>query len=130
MPQETKIHGAEARKLEGKSFGLKNAQEVAEVIELAFDYRGDVTIETREGRRVEGYLFNREKDVSEPYVQVIAKNQPGQIRMGYAEIVAITFSGEDPAFGKSWEAWSKKNAEQREIEAAKLAAEATARGHL
>ncbi len=33
--------------------------ELRQALELAFDYRGDVTITRKDGARVEGYIFDR-----------------------------------------------------------------------
>jgi hypothetical protein len=30
------------------------------------------------------------------------------VKLSYAEIAALAFSGRDPAAGKSWEAWVRK----------------------
>ena len=46
--------------LEGWNPEVGDAVSLAEVIERAFDYRGDVTIVRRDGSEIVGYLFNRE----------------------------------------------------------------------
>ena len=132
MPQETKAHGQERthESIEGKSFEPKTVEQVAEAVDIAFDYRGDATIRTKDGQTIEGYVFNREAHVAEPFLQLFAKGQSGQVRIRYCDIAAISLSGEDIAFGKSWDAWSKKNADQREAEAARAAQTAAALGHL
>jgi hypothetical protein len=130
MPQETKTHGYEPPKLEGKVFRPHNFQELVEAIELAFDYRGDVTIETSNGATVEGYLFNRETHTPEPCIYLFPKDQLDSVVIFYADIVSIAFTGEDTAFGQSWEAWMQKTTAQRQAEATKRATEAAARGHL
>jgi len=130
MPQDTKTQGHEYLKPEGNRFRPKNFAELVDAVEAALDYRGDVTIETRDGQVFEGYVFNRERDIAEPYVQMFRKNHPGQTLIHYHDIAGIVLTGEDMAFGRSWEAWTKKNAEQRAAEAVRLAAEAAARGHL
>lgn len=130
MPQETKTHGHDHLKLEGNVFRPKNFAELVDAIDMAFDYRGDVTLELKDGRHIEGFIFNRERDIAVPIVKLFPKNQPSQITIPYSEIASIAFSGEDIAFGKSWDTWAKKNADQRKAEAARAAAEAAARGHL
>jgi len=130
MPQETKTHGHDHPKLEGNVFRPKNFAELVDAIDVAFDYRGDVTLELRDGRSVQGYIFNRERDIAAPIVKLFPKNQPGELMIPYSDIASIAFSGEDTAFGKSWDAWAKKNADQRKAEAARAVAEAAARGHL
>mgnify|MGYP001570564336 CR=1 FL=1 len=141
MPQETKTHGrdlAEASakaghehpKLEGNVFRPRNFAELVDAIDTAFDYRGDVTVELKDGRTIEGFLFNRERDVATPIVKLFPKNQPGELAIAYHDIASVEFTGEDKAFGKSWETWIKKNEEQRKADDAKVRAVAAALGHL
>jgi len=101
-----------------------------EAVELAFDYRGDVTLELTSGQKIEGYIFNRNALASPPFLQLFPEGQPGERKIPYADIAAIAFTGEDTASGKSWEAWVKKKESERRAEAVRIAAEAQARGHL
>ncbi|RMF84328.1 MAG: hypothetical protein D6736_19515 [Nitrospinota bacterium] len=130
MTQQDKERQEEQQRLEGKVFYPHTPSQLMEVIDLAFDYRGDVTIETRDGSKIEGYLFNRNPESSEPYIQLLPPDRDEEVVIPYRDIVGIAFTGADPAFGKSWEAWMKKSAEQRKAEAARLASEAARRGHL
>jgi hypothetical protein len=50
--------------------------------------------------------------------------------IAYGEIVAVAFTGEDTAFGKSWQGWSEKSEGLRRAEAERVRAEAEARGDL
>ena len=47
-------------------------------LEKAFDYRGDVTITTKSGERIEAYIFNRHTGttLADSYVQYFAPNVP------------------------------------------------------
>ncbi|HZC67552.1 MAG TPA: hypothetical protein VE201_02935 [Nitrospirales bacterium] len=99
-------------------------------MELAFDYRGDVTLELTSSEKVEGYIFNRNSSASPPFLELFPQGQPGERKIPYADIVGIAFTGEDTASGKSWEAWVRKKESERKAEAARIAAEAQARGHL
>jgi hypothetical protein len=130
MPQEQKAHKLEKPQWEGRSFRFTKQTGLFEVLEEAFDYRGDVTLELRDGSRIEGYVFNRETREAEPYIQLFPKDAPGIKAIRYADIVAVEFTGEDTAFGKSWEAWATKNEELRKAEAERARAEAEARGDL
>lgn len=94
--------------LEGKHFQVDNAEQLTHAIELAFDYRGDVTLELRTGERLEGYVYHRNGQGPSPTLKVFPKNQTGTREIGYEDIVSIVFSGEDTAFGKSWDDWLKK----------------------
>ena len=90
----------------------QSSAELARAIDLAFDYRGDVTLELKTGSMIEGYLFSRILDHPEPFVEVYLKGQLEKCLIKYAEIAAIIFSGDDTALGKSWEAWIKKKKEE------------------
>ena len=130
MPQEQKAHKLERPQWAGRSFRFTRQTGLFEVIEAAFDYRGDVTLELKDGSRIEGYLFNRETRGAESYIQLFPKDEPGTKVIQYTDIVAIEFSGEDTAFGKSWEAWVTKSEALRKAEDERVRAEAEARGDL
>ena len=76
-----------------------------EVIEHAFDYRGNVTVVRRDGSELVGYLFNRDSSAPEPFVQLIDEDGNGPLRVRYAEIAIVRFTGKDTAEGNSWKAW-------------------------
>jgi hypothetical protein len=87
-----------------------NDAELLAVVEKAFDYRGDVTITTRDGKSIEGYVFDRRPGES---VRLLPKNDGGQkLTVPYADIADLQFTGRDTAAGKSWEAWVKKYRER------------------
>lgn len=133
---DTKYHEPEERSLQGRRLKPATKQELVEAIELAFDYRGDVWLRLRHGETVEGYLFNRQIAGTDPdvsYVEIfpLERGEQRQIRrISYDQIEEIAFIGEDTANGKSWEAWASKKESQRQVEAARVEAEARARGHL
>lgn len=91
--------------LEGWDPGAVDGAALADVVEHAFDYRGDVTLRLDDGRQVEGYLFNRNGDVPEPFVQVFERGQDAPCTIPYARIRAIRFTGKDTAAGNSYAAW-------------------------
>lgn len=76
-----------------------------EAIEAAFDYRGDVTLELTDGRRLVGYLFNRDPRSPEPFVQLFERDTAGALTIPYAAIRTIRFTGRDMAAGQSYAAW-------------------------
>ena len=115
--------------LEGRVFRPANTAELAEAIEHAFDYRGDVTLEVANGQTIEGYVFNRQA-AGHGVLQIFPKRDSSVRNVPYGDIVAIRFSGKDTASGNSWEAWVTKKEAQRRAEAGQAAAEARARGHL
>ncbi|HEU4686030.1 MAG TPA: hypothetical protein VFS39_16105 [Nitrospira sp.] len=116
--------------LEGRVFHPRTPAELAEAVELAFDYRGDVTLELISGESVVGYLFNRQAEGADPYIELLLVDNPAPRRLAYRNIRTIAFTGEDTANGKSWEAWVSKKESERRAEAERVAADAKARGHL
>jgi len=87
-----------------------------EVVEAAFDYRGDVTLLLRDGRELAGYLANRDVDDDEPFLELFSDPE-GRQRVPYADLRGVEFSGKDTASGKSWETWVRKWNEKKEAEA-------------
>jgi len=125
-----KSPSSESQNLEGRVFRPADDRERREAVEIAFDYRGDVTVELATGEKVEGYIFDRNASAVPPFLQLFPKDQPGTRVIHYADIAAIAFSGQDTASGKSWEAWVRKKESERKAEAMRVEAEARARGHL
>ena len=75
------------------------------VIDQAFDYRGNTTVVKTDGSRVTGYVFNRRADVADPFIQMFDDTGAGPLRIRYAEIRNIEFTGKDTAAGQSYAAW-------------------------
>ena len=93
------------RTLEGWDPGPLEGGALAETVERAFDYRGDVTVVRRDGGEVVGYLFNRDADAATPFVQLFAASGGDSLTIPYADIRAIRFTGRDTAAGNSYAAW-------------------------
>lgn len=129
---DTKNHsdGNPSSSLEGRRFLPASPAELAEAIELAFDYRGDVTIELTSGERLEGYVFNRSTGGPAPALELFPADAPGVRHVLYSDIRSVAFTGEDTATGKSWETWVAKKESERRAEVERVAADAKARGHL
>jgi hypothetical protein len=72
-----------------------------------------VTVVTRDGGRQVGYLFNRNRDVSHPFVQMLPTAGGAVESIFYADILSITFTGKDTASGKSYAAWRKRKEAER-----------------
>jgi transcriptional antiterminator Rof (Rho-off) len=115
---------------EGRVFQPASVAELAEAVELAFDYRGDVTVSLKSGESLSGYLYNREINGSDSYLEVFPSDRTDARRIRYDQIAAIAFTGEDTATGKSWEAWIAKKDSERRAEGERIAAEARTRGIL
>jgi hypothetical protein len=84
-------------------------------LEKAFDYRGDVTVTTKDGKQIEGYIFDRVSGatLADSFVRLLPKDSNQRQKIAYADIAALAFSGRDPAAGKSWEAWVRKYWEKK-----------------
>ena len=86
---------------------------LAEVVDEAFDYRGNTTIVKRDGAEVVGYIFNRNAAVPEPYLQYFDEAGEGPFTLRYAEVATIKFTGRDTAAGNSWKAWVERRERER-----------------
>lgn len=122
--------GSVSRSLHGRVLRPGTAEELAEAVELAMDYRGDVTIELTSGETIEGYLFNRETSCEYPWVEIFPVGVSSVRQIPYSLIRAIAFTGKDAADGKSWEAWRSKKESERKAEAKRIEEEARSRGLL
>lgn len=86
---------------------------LADVVERAFDYRGDVTVVRRDGQQVEGYLFNRDPAAAVPFVQLFERDRDEPRTIPYAEIRTIRFTGRDTAAGNTYAAWLQRREAER-----------------
>ena len=111
MPDDAPRDDTGASLLEGWEPVVGEEVSLADVVDRAFDYRGDVTVVRRDGSEMVGYLFNREAEVAEPFVQMFDRAGDGPFTIPYAAIRTIRFTGKDPAAGKSYEAWIRRKAE-------------------
>ena len=116
--------------LEGRVFRPASYADLVEAVEQAFDYRGDVSLELRTGRTVEGYVANRDATAAHPFLHLYPNDGSGLQVIPYADVTSISFTGKDTASGKSWETWVAKKEAQRRAETEQASAEARARGHL
>ena len=94
---------------------LATEEELRIALEKAFDYRGDVTLTLKDNSKIEGYIFDRVSgpSLSTSFVRVLPKDANRKLKIAYAEIVALAFTGRDTAAGKSWEAWVRKYWEKK-----------------
>lgn len=82
---------------------------IADVVDLAFDYRGNVTVDKVDGTRITGYVFNRDARVPAPFLQMFDEAGRGPFEIAYAEVRTIRFTGRDTAAGRSWKAWVQRH---------------------
>ena len=116
--------------LEGRVFRPATHAELVEAIDKAFDYRGDVFLQLTSGQTIEGYVSNRDTHAPQPFLQIFPNDESELRSIRYADVKAISFTGQDTASGKSWEAWVTKKEAQRRAEAEEASSAAKARGHL
>lgn len=107
--------GFEHERLQGLIPSIVSEEELRAALEKAFEYRGDVTITCKDGRVIEGYVYDRRlaATLSESRVRVLPTDGSGRVSVSYGEIAALHFSGRDTAAGKSWEAWVRKYWEKK-----------------
>lgn len=127
---DTKTHATGSGSLEGKTFRPTSPKEIAEAVDLAFDYRGDVTLELNSNECLVGYIYNKQAAGANPSMEVFPADNRAPRVIAYSDVVSIAFTGEDTANGKSWEAWASKKDSERRAEAEKVEADARARGLL
>jgi hypothetical protein len=106
----------EETSLEGWQPQMGEDASLAEVVERAFDYRGDVTVVRADGSELVGYLFNRDADAAEPFVQMFDHAGGGPHRIRYGDIRTIRFTGKDTAAGNSYAAWLRRRAATKAAE--------------
>jgi hypothetical protein len=107
--------GFEHEQLEGWIPELATEEELRVALEKAFDYRGDIKLTLKDGRVVEGYVFDRRSaaTLTESAVRVIPAKERTKLSISYADIAALAFTGRDTAAGKSFEAWMRKYNEKK-----------------
>jgi hypothetical protein len=94
---------------------LATEEELRIALEKAFDYRGDVTLRLKDNSEIEGYVFDRVagNSLANSFVRVMPKQADQKLKIAYADIAALFFTGKDTAAGKSWEAWVRKYWEKK-----------------
>ena len=88
-----------------------------EMVEIAFDYRGDVSILLRDEDDLVGYLANRsisQQAPAESWSEVFPAAGGARRRISLAAIRGLILSGKDVASGKSCENLFKKYTERRD----------------
>jgi len=91
--------------LEGWAPEVGDAISLEELVERAFDYRGNVTVIKTDGTELEGYLFNRDRAAARPFMQMFDRAGDGPHDIPYSDIRTIHFTGKDTAAGTSYAAW-------------------------
>jgi len=109
------VPGFERENLQGWIPELASEADIRAVIEKAFDYRGDITVTSKDGSQITGYLFDRRVGpaLANSFIRLMLPTSNDRPSIPYSEIAAIAFTGRDTAAGKSYEAWVKKYWESR-----------------
>ncbi|MCZ6795412.1 MAG: hypothetical protein O7J95_17545 [Planctomycetota bacterium] len=102
---------------QGFSWAGDSREELVQVIDAAFDYRGDVTLSLRSGESITGYVGNRDRRADRPFVVVFPAAGGAPREIGYDDVQGVSFTGKDTASGRSWETWLKKSKTKKETEA-------------
>jgi hypothetical protein len=132
MPQADK-HALPTHKpgsIEGSTLDCRDAASRREALQTAFDYRGDVTLDLQDGSQLLGfvYLYNEAGDLVHLFIPQGKDSVPQTVPA--SRVSRVRFTGEDTAFGKSWDDWTTKAERERKKEAERLAKEAVERGEL
>jgi hypothetical protein len=104
------------RSLQGCIPPLASDADIRAALEKAFDYRGDITLTLKDGKTIEGYLFDRRADgptLADCSVWLFPKDRDEKVTVRYSEIARLEFTGKDTAHGKSFETWVKKYYEKK-----------------
>jgi hypothetical protein len=109
------MEGREREQLEGWIPSLAGPDEIRQALEKAFDYRGDVTLTLKDGRVVQGYIFDRRTGATleTSAVRVMPSNERTKVSIPYSDIAALAFTGRDNAAGRTFEAWVRKYWEKK-----------------
>ena len=110
MPQADK-HALPTHKpgsIEGTTLACADAASRRHALQTAFDYRGDVTLDLQDGSHLLGFVFlyNEAGDEVQLFVPQGKDSVPQTVPA--SRIRQVRFTGEDPAFGKSWDDWTTK----------------------
>ena len=107
--------GTQHENLEGWIPEMATDAEIADALEKAFDYRGDVTLTLKSGECLEAYIFDRKAGPSlgESFVNLFPVTSNQKRLVAYSEIARLEFTGRDRAAGHHWESWVKQYKEKK-----------------
>ncbi|MEM6885594.1 MAG: hypothetical protein AAF571_11225 [Verrucomicrobiota bacterium] len=134
MPQQDKSApqtSSGRSEYEGNEYPTDSPEALEQVLRFAFDYRGDITLRLKDDSEVIGFVhnFDLEKDTVTLFITE-SKRESSNGTIPASSVKSIFFSGDDKAFGKSWEDWVAKSERQRQAEAERLEKESKEMGHL
>jgi hypothetical protein len=108
-PAQLALHGAEASAHEDESGPAQgwSGPADAEAFEIAFNYRGNVTLHLDDGSQAQGYVSN----LSPETLHLWLRGETSTIEIPRQRVVRIALTGRDTASGKSWKTWVKTHPE-------------------
>lgn len=92
---------------------LDTPEQRRRAVEIAFDFRGDVTIETRDGRTIEGFVYDRKIKGEQLAVRIMPRDGSPRVTLPAEQISRLVCDQRDPAAGRSFETWVKKYVEKK-----------------
>ncbi len=85
-----------------------------EGLQAACSFRGDVTLELKDGSAVEGYVFDLKRTNASPHaVRILPKDGRARMTVEQSTIQTLCFTGKDAAAGKTWENWMRRYAQMK-----------------
>jgi hypothetical protein len=109
-------HTGETAVAQGFAADASDPVALRRAVELAFDYRGDVTITRKSAPQpIDGYIFDRKSDrqTGELIARVMLRDSEQRINIPFSDIARVAFTGKDTASGKSFETWVKKYVQKK-----------------
>jgi hypothetical protein len=77
---------------------MKMTEALRAQIEAAYDYRGHVTVTLKDGKTVEGFLYNREFEnprvAEDHFVELMLKDSEERRRLKIEEISSVALTGQ------------------------------------
>ncbi|HWB20312.1 MAG TPA: hypothetical protein VG711_08445 [Phycisphaerales bacterium] len=101
---------------QGYTIDASNAEMLRHAVELAVNYRGDVTVTRKsDGQTIEGFVFDFKpsNDAGQYLVRILPKDGSARMSIPLADVARLVFSGKDTAAGKSFETWVKKYVQKK-----------------
>ena len=83
-------------------------------LQAACSFRGDVTLELKDGSAIEGYVFDLKRTNASPHaVRILPKDGRARMTVEQSTIQTLCFTGKDAAAGKTWENWMRRYAQMK-----------------
>ena len=100
--------------LETTRVDFTNAAAFEEALTAACSFRGDVTLELKDGSAIEGYVFDLKRTNASPHaVRILPKDGRARMTVEQSTIQTLCFTGKDAAAGKTWENWMRRYAQMK-----------------